>query len=118
MTTSGLFSVPAFLATYLTLGADNILFAVDHPFEANTDAVEFLKSLPISAGDIQKVSHANAEKLFGLGEWVPGEQSCAPGVEGRHGTLATRTLHGDPILRSPGPDDVPICTLQVWQKGA
>ncbi|MCL4466575.1 MAG: amidohydrolase family protein [Chloroflexi bacterium] len=65
-TTSGNFSFPAFLCTYLVSGADNILFAVDYPLESNAEAVHFLESLAISPGDKEKVSHLNAEKLFGL----------------------------------------------------
>ena len=46
ITTSGNFSVPAFFCAYMELGIDQILFAVDHPFESNKEAVQFMETLP------------------------------------------------------------------------
>ena len=66
VTTSGMFWQPAFLSAYLALGADNIMFAVDHPYEDSREAVEFMDAVPISDADKEKVYHLNAEKLFGL----------------------------------------------------
>ena len=66
VTTSGVFFQPAFMCTYLALGADNILFAVDHPYESNKEGAQFIESLPICDGDKEKVCHLNAEKLFKL----------------------------------------------------
>ena len=64
--TSGNFSVPSFQCAHAVLGADNILFAVDYPLESNREGVRFLESLPITEEDKEKISHLNAEKLFGL----------------------------------------------------
>jgi 5-carboxyvanillate decarboxylase len=66
ITTSGNFSVSAFLCAYLELGAERILFAVDYPMESNKEAVQFMEGLPICDSDKGKVCHLNAEKLFGL----------------------------------------------------
>lgn len=66
VTTSGNWYAPAFLCTLLALGADNILFAVDWPFEANTTAIEFLESLPISEVDKERIAHLNAERVLRL----------------------------------------------------
>jgi len=66
VTISGNFSVPAFLCSYLELGAEKILFAVDYPFESNKEAVEFMETVPVSDSDKEKVCHSNAEKLFDL----------------------------------------------------
>ncbi len=66
VTTSGNFFTPAFLCTYMALGADHILFSVDWPYEKNTMATEFLKALPISEPDREKVAHLNAERLLHL----------------------------------------------------
>lgn len=66
ITTSGNFSVSAFLCAYLELGAERILFAVDYPMESNKEAVQFMEGLPICNSDKEKVCHLNAEKLFGL----------------------------------------------------
>ena len=66
VTTSGNWHVPSFLCTLLTLGADNILFAVDWPFEPNMTGAKFLRDLPVSESDREKVAHGNAERLLGL----------------------------------------------------
>ncbi|MCZ7562973.1 MAG: amidohydrolase family protein [Burkholderiales bacterium] len=64
VTTSGNWYEPAFLCTLLALGADNILFAVDWPYEPNTAGVGFLKRLSISDLDREKIAHLNAERIL------------------------------------------------------
>jgi predicted TIM-barrel fold metal-dependent hydrolase len=64
VTTSGNWYEPAFLCTLLALGADNILFAVDWPYEPNTTGMEFLKKLSISDLDREKIAHLNAERIL------------------------------------------------------
>jgi predicted TIM-barrel fold metal-dependent hydrolase len=64
VTTSGNWFEPAFLCTLLALGADNIMFAVDWPYEANTTGMEFLKKLSISDVDKEKIAHGNAERIL------------------------------------------------------
>jgi 5-carboxyvanillate decarboxylase len=66
ITTSGNFSIPAFLCAYLELGSDRILFAVDYPLESNQEAVQFMEALPICEYDKEIVCHLNAERLFKL----------------------------------------------------
>lgn len=66
ITTSGMFWVPPLLCAYLAMGADRILFAVDHPFESSETAVQFIKSVPICDSDKEKICHLNAEKLLAL----------------------------------------------------
>ncbi len=66
VTTSGNWYEPAFLCTLLALGADNILFAVDWPFEPNTAGIGFLKKLSISDADREKIAHGNAERILRL----------------------------------------------------
>ena len=66
VTTSGNWYEPAFLCTLLALGADNILFAIDWPYEANKTGIEFLRKISISEADREKISHLNAERLLGL----------------------------------------------------
>jgi predicted TIM-barrel fold metal-dependent hydrolase len=66
ITTAGAFSPPALLCSLLALGADNILFSVDWPFESNRVAVEFLRGLPISEADREKIAGRNAERLLRL----------------------------------------------------
>ena len=66
VTTSGNFSMPAFLCTYMMLGADNLMFSVDWPYEKNHLAMDFLKHLPVSEPDREKISHLNAERILRL----------------------------------------------------
>jgi len=66
VTTSGNFSTAAFLCTYLELGAERILFSVDWPYESNTEAADFLRRLPVCAGDLEKIAHLNAARLLHL----------------------------------------------------
>lgn len=66
VSTSGMFSQPALMCTYMELGAENILFAVDYPSESAVTAVQFMEAAPISAGDKEKIYHLNAEKLLKL----------------------------------------------------
>lgn len=66
VTTSGMFCQPALLCTLLSLGADSILFAVDHPFESNAKAVQFMEVAPISEHDKEKICHLNAERVWAL----------------------------------------------------
>ena len=66
VTTSGMLWAPALLCTILALGADRILFAVDHPMEPNQDAVDFLEKAPISESDRERILHLNAQRLLRL----------------------------------------------------
>jgi len=66
ITTSGMFWPPALMCAYLALGADRILFAVDHPYESSKEAVQFINSVPICDSDKEKICHLNAEKLLRL----------------------------------------------------
>jgi predicted TIM-barrel fold metal-dependent hydrolase len=64
VTTSGNWYEPAFLCTLLALGADNIVFAVDWPYEPNTSGIGFLKKLSNSDADREKIAHGNAERIL------------------------------------------------------
>jgi predicted TIM-barrel fold metal-dependent hydrolase len=66
ITTAGAFSVPALLCSMLELGADNILFSVDWPYESNKAGTAFLRSAPISEHDREKIAHGNAERILRL----------------------------------------------------
>jgi predicted TIM-barrel fold metal-dependent hydrolase len=66
VTTSGNWFEPAFVCTLLALGADNILFAIDWPYESNKTGMEFFRRLSISEGDRAKIAHLNAERLLRL----------------------------------------------------
>ncbi len=64
VTTSGNWYEPAFACTLLALGADNILFAIDWPYEANKTGMKFLRKLSISDADKEKIAHGNAERVL------------------------------------------------------
>ena len=68
ITTSGNFSTPALLCSILALGIDRVLFSVDWPYESNEDGVAWLKGLPLSKADLEKLAHGNAEKLLNIGK--------------------------------------------------
>lgn len=66
ITTSGMFYMPAIMCGYLALGADNIVFATDYPFEESSHASSFIQNVPICDTDKEKICHGNAEKLLKL----------------------------------------------------
>jgi 2,3-dihydroxybenzoate decarboxylase len=66
ITTSGVLSTSALLAATMAVGIDNVLFAVDYPYESSADAVDFLRALPLSQPDLNKIAHGNAERLLRL----------------------------------------------------
>ena len=46
------------------LGAENVLWAIDYPYQPTTPAVAFMDSAPISDADRHKIYHENAERVF------------------------------------------------------
>jgi predicted TIM-barrel fold metal-dependent hydrolase len=66
VSTSGFSSMPAFLAAFMTFGANRLLFSVDYPFGNNLAGVTFLKNLPVSPEDREKIAHKNADALLRL----------------------------------------------------
>jgi predicted TIM-barrel fold metal-dependent hydrolase len=46
------------------VGADNIMWAVDYPYQETKDAVPFMDAAPISDADKHKIYHGNAERVF------------------------------------------------------
>jgi 2,3-dihydroxybenzoate decarboxylase len=67
ITTSGVCSHAALLGAVLEIGIDNVLFAVDYPYESTADAVRFLDSAPLAEADRAKIAHGNAERILRLG---------------------------------------------------
>ena len=66
VTTSGNYFEPAFMCTYQALGIDRILLGTDYPYEDAEECMEFLKGLPISQGDKDKIYSLNAGQV-GIG---------------------------------------------------
>ena len=66
ITTSGFFSDPALVCCMMEMGIDRILFSVDYPFMDNLPGAEWIKTLPLSAEDTQKLLNGNARRLLKL----------------------------------------------------
>jgi len=66
ITTSGFFSDPALICCMMEMGIDRILFSVDYPFMENPPGAEWIKTLPLSAEDREKLLNGNARRLLKL----------------------------------------------------
>ncbi|HEY5017737.1 MAG TPA: amidohydrolase family protein, partial [Streptosporangiaceae bacterium] len=66
ITTSGMNWHPALRFCIEAVGADNIMFAIDYPYQLTQGAVDFMNDAPITAEDKHKVYHRNAERIFGI----------------------------------------------------
>jgi 2,3-dihydroxybenzoate decarboxylase/5-carboxyvanillate decarboxylase len=64
ITTSGQESHLALDFSIKALGADNVLWAIDYPYQPSAPAVAFMDSAPISDTDKAKIYHQNAERIF------------------------------------------------------
>ncbi|MDW6064618.1 amidohydrolase family protein [Streptomyces sp. FXJ1.4098] len=66
ITTSGIDDPHALEFALGAVGDDNIMFAVDSPYEDTAAAVKFLKTAPITDSQRADISHGTAERVFGL----------------------------------------------------
>jgi len=66
ITTSGVFSHAALVGAIMAIGEDAVMFSIDYPFESSAQAVEFLRTAPITAEQKEKLAHLNAERILGL----------------------------------------------------
>ena len=66
VTTSGMNYRLPLMMTIELLGADNLLFAGDWPFEVVRDSVDVVDALPLSEDDKEKLYHRNAKRVFKL----------------------------------------------------
>lgn len=65
ITTSGMFDHKVLKYCNEALGPDNIIFAIDYPYQQNSvEAANFMNSSPLSEADNEKIAHGNAEKIF------------------------------------------------------
>jgi predicted TIM-barrel fold metal-dependent hydrolase len=63
VTTSGNYLQAAFECTREALGLDRILLATDYPYEDSTECMDFIDSLSLTPGDMEKVCCRNAAQL-------------------------------------------------------
>ena len=66
ITTSGMNWAPVLRFCIEAVGADNIMFAIDYPYQTTEGAVRFLDEAEISDEDRRKIYHRNAERIFGI----------------------------------------------------
>ncbi|MFE0208893.1 amidohydrolase family protein [Streptomyces sp. NPDC058985] len=66
ITTSGVMDDTMLQAAIKTVGIDNVLFAIDYPFEKSEQAVGFLRHASLSTGHRKKIAHRNAERILKL----------------------------------------------------
>jgi predicted TIM-barrel fold metal-dependent hydrolase len=64
ITTSGVNWTPALEFCIKVLGADNIMWAVDYPYQETVEATQWLNDAPIAESDKEKIFHKNAERIF------------------------------------------------------
>jgi predicted TIM-barrel fold metal-dependent hydrolase len=64
ITTSGMNWEPVLQFCLQTLGADNIMWAIDYPYQSSTDAVPFMNAASIPDDVKARIFHRNAERVF------------------------------------------------------
>lgn len=64
ITTSGQESDLALEFSIKAIGAQNIMWAIDHPYQPTAPAVAWMDATPISDADRELIYHANAERIF------------------------------------------------------
>jgi predicted TIM-barrel fold metal-dependent hydrolase len=64
VTTSGNFSTQALLCSIMELGVDRVLFSVDWPYENNSAGTKWMRELPLSTDDTNKILSGNARQLL------------------------------------------------------
>lgn len=66
ITTSGVMDDNMLQAAVRAVGIDNVLFAIDYPFEKSAQAVAFLRDASLPNAQIRKIAHGNAERILRL----------------------------------------------------
>src|SRR5262249_53138710 len=68
ITTSGMESPEALEYSIKVLGVENVMWAIDYPYQPTAPAVAFMDSVALP--DVQKelLYHGNAERIFGIRE--------------------------------------------------
>ncbi len=64
ITTSGQESHLALDYSLKALGVENVLWAIDYPYQPTTPAVKFMDTAPVSDAEREKLYHENAERIF------------------------------------------------------
>ena len=64
ITTSGMNWHPVLRFCLEAVGADNVMFAIDYPYQQTEGAVQFMNDAPVTEEEKQKLFHLNAERIF------------------------------------------------------
>ena len=64
ITTSGMNTHPVLRYCVEVMGAGNIMFAIDYPYQESGESANFMNSAPLPREDCEKIAHGNAEKIF------------------------------------------------------
>jgi 5-carboxyvanillate decarboxylase len=64
ITTSGMNDHKVLKYCYDALGAENIIYAIDYPYQESVESANFMNSAPLPEEDMEKITHRNSEKLF------------------------------------------------------
>lgn len=68
VTTSG-FEAPDVLDLVIrTAGIENVMWAVDYPYESSRDAVAFIEGAPLTGDQRTRIFHRNAERVFRISD--------------------------------------------------
>ena len=65
-------------------GIDNIMWAIDYPYQPTRPAVAVLESAPLSDDERERIAHGNAERIFGHRGCVESSRSSDPVVLSAH----------------------------------
>lgn len=66
ITTSGQCADEPLLCALASMGEDNVMFSVDHPFERMTEAADFIDGAAVGDATRAKLCHGNAKRLLKL----------------------------------------------------
>lgn len=64
ITTSGQESPLALDYSIKALGIDNVMWAIDYPYQPSAPAVKFMDTAPVTEAEREKLYHGNAERIF------------------------------------------------------
>ncbi len=64
ITTSGVEDPLALRYSIDKLGVENVMWAIDYPYQPMEPAVQFIREAPLSEAERQAVTHGNAERIF------------------------------------------------------
>jgi 5-carboxyvanillate decarboxylase len=66
ITTSGLEDPLVLRFCVDKIGIENLMWAIDYPYQPTAPAVAFIESAPLSDQERERIAHGNAERIFGL----------------------------------------------------